>query len=256
MIGFGELRRKSLEWQMELSAVEKIYTRDWLLRGIFRNEVLCQRLCLRGASALASAYFSEYPRVQDIDLALTTAVDAETLGRELERAVMDAAHASSLQFRMTKFKPYRAWVEYTGPLGRRSAAQPFIVTGFVSLTPRADISERALIHAFGDSCAVTVRAISLHELAAERIVSYASRPRARDVFDLWFILTRGELDPDQVRALALKIAQEKKVTLRTETNPEYAPSLERGWENALKEFKHPNFRQARSEIETQLASFL
>ena len=35
MISFGEIRKKSVEWHTELTTVEKIYARDWLLKGIF-----------------------------------------------------------------------------------------------------------------------------------------------------------------------------------------------------------------------------
>ena len=93
MISFGELRKKSAEWQMEISTVEKIYARDGLLKGIFDRPALRERLTLRGASALASAYFApgaesawNYPRVEDVDLTRDAALDDETLARELEQA--------------------------------------------------------------------------------------------------------------------------------------------------------------------------
>ena len=93
------------------------------------------------------------------------------------------------------------------------AAQPLIVTRFVANSPRSASAERTLIHPFGDSCVATLRAISLNQLAAERIALYAQKPRARDVFDLWFILTQGanELDPEKTRELVQLLAHEKRI---------------------------------------------
>lgn len=259
MITFGELRKKSVAWQMEIGNVEKIYARDWLLYGIFENDALRHNLALRGASALASAYFENYPRVDDVDFARMGEMDDAAREREFSNAVLAAARASGLQFRVNKFKPYRVWVEFTGPLGRRSAAQPFIIANLVSQTPRAQISERALAHPFSDACHVQVRALSLDELAAEHIARYPQKPRARDVFDLWFILTHGanELNRNATRALAQNIADEKHIALRAELDSTYAPLLERAWENALKQIRpHPPFSQARSEIEQGLAEIV
>lgn len=258
MISFGELRRKSVEWQTEISAVEKLYARDWLLKGIFDRPALLEQLALRETSALASAYFLDYPRVADVDFARAAALDDALLEREVRDAVGDAARASGLQFRLAGFKPSEARVEFTGPLGRRSAAQPLIVMRFVVKTPRAALSRRALLHPFSDACAATVRAIALDELTAEHMVRYAQKPRARDVYDLWFILTRGEdLDVETMRGLAQAIALEKRVTLSAALNAAYAPLLERAWENALKDIRgHPPLALARQEIETRLQAIL
>src|SRR2546423_1869784 len=119
MIGFGELRKKSVEWQIEISDVEKIYALDWLLKGLFDRAPLRDPLPLRGASALASAYFPAYPRLQDIDFGRDAGLETETLESEIGAAVTDAARASGLQFKFSSFKPTEARVEFTGPLGRR-----------------------------------------------------------------------------------------------------------------------------------------
>jgi predicted nucleotidyltransferase component of viral defense system len=255
VISFGELRRKSVEWQIELSAVEKIYARDWLIHGIFGRNTLREALFLRGPSALGSVYFADYPRVQDLDFGQFALPAGETLEREIEAAAQDAARASGLQFKLHSFQPSEARIEFTGPLGRRSAAQPLIVARIAPLPPRAALTERPLLHPFGDECVVTVRALSLPELTAERIVSYSQKPRARDVYDLWFILTRGAAESDlaAARALAHKLATEKGLVLRPGLDPQYAPFLERAWERALAGLPHPPFSEARAEIEAHFS---
>lgn len=259
MISFGELRKKSVEWQTEISTVEKIYARDWLIKALFESEPLRDGLILRGASALASAYFADYPRVEDIDLARAAVSDEASFERGMELAVADAVRVSGLEFKLHSVQPSEARLEFTGPLGRRSAAQPLIIARVAATPPRTEPDTRPLVHPFSDTCEATIRAISLSELTAERIVLYAQKPRARDVFDLWFILTHSNhhLDLAAAWALAQTIAREKNVVLRAETDAKYGSLLERAWDNALQEIRsRPSFSQAHSEIKEHLTPYI
>lgn len=255
MIGFGELRKKSVTWQTDLSAVEKVYALDWLLKGIVDRAALRENLTLRGASALAHAYFVEYPRVPDLEMGRAPDLPDAVVEQEIGAALEQAARASGLQFKLHSFHTTEARVEFTGPLGRRSAAQPLLVARFVSSPARVEPEWRSVLHPFDEEYAAQAQSIALTELAAERIVLYAQKPRARDVFDLWFILTRGAaaLDRDQTRALAQRIADEKRVVLHPNLDDTYAPFLDRAWENALKSIRpHPTWTRARAEIDAYL----
>ena len=253
MISFGELRKKSVAWQMELGTVEKIYALYQFLRGIAERPALRDTLTLRGTSALALVYFENYPRVEDVEFARAADTENGTADYEISAALSDAARASGLQFKLHDFQPTQARIEFTGPLGRRSAAQPFLVARFMASAPRVDPQTHALRYPFSDAYAAELRAVALEELAAERVVLFAQKPRARDVFDLWFILKYGAnaLDAAQTRTLAQKIAEEKRLVLRNRLDEAYAPLLERAWENALREIRaHPPFSHAIAEIES------
>lgn len=255
MISFGELRRKSVEWRTEISTVEKIYARDWLLKGIFDDTVLRDALVLRGSSALASAYFADYPRVENIELARLAGPDDATLEHALGAAAANAAADSGLQFRVNQFHSTEAHIEFEGPLGRRSAAQPRIPVLLVATPPRIEQEIRPLVHPFSDPLQASVRAVALAELTAQRIVRFAQKPRALDVYELWFILKREPADTDRQPTLALAetIARRYKVTLRSTLNPAYAPTLELGWDKALKEIRNaPPFAQAQADISKRL----
>lgn len=90
MIGFGELRKKSVAWQIDISAVEKIHAMDWLLYGIGERAALREHLTLRGAAALANAYFENYPRVADLEFARAANLDERLLENELDAALRSA----------------------------------------------------------------------------------------------------------------------------------------------------------------------
>lgn len=255
MISFGELRKKSLEWKVELSDVEHVYALDWLVRGIFRRPLLKSSLALNGESALALAYFVQAPRVRDVDLIRTGELDSAMLEQEFIQATNETAQASGLKFRLVSFQDTEARVEFTGPLGRRSAAQPLIVVRIVPRTTRIEPSVTPLVHPFNEPLDAEVRAVALAELAAERIVGYAQKPRARDVYDLWLLLTLGlgQLNAELVRSLAGQIADAKRVRLTPTLDPTYAPLLERSWDKGLGKIAgHPSFAQAQTDIETAL----
>jgi predicted nucleotidyltransferase component of viral defense system len=258
MIAFGELRKLSVQWRTDVAMVERVYALDWLLKGIFDRAALRPALALRGAAALSKAYLPDYPQPEDADFALASELDAARLEGELHAAAQDAARVSGLQFRIHSFERTEARVEYTGPLGRRSAAQPHIPLRFHSTPPRLEPLARPLLHPFSDRCDAMLRVIALEAILAECLITFSRNPRARDVFDLWFILAHSrEFDAATSRALAENIAAEKGVKLRAELDPARRAPLERAWDNALKSIpSHPPFAQAQVELEEHLRELI
>jgi hypothetical protein len=256
MIGFGEMRRLALVWQTDIARVERVFALDWLLKGIFDREVLRQALALRGAAALSKLYFADYPPIEDVDFARGVGLDDLKLESELVEAAEYAARISGMSYKLNSLQVTEARFEYTGPLGRRSAAQPHVPLRFHATPLHAGAVQGPMLHPFADRFETTVRAVSLEETAAERIALIGQTPRAREVYDLWFILRRGGglLDRSATRALAETIAAEKGRLVSAEFDPAYRPLLERAWENALKHVRaKPSFVQAEAEIKEGLA---
>ncbi|MGB8645706.1 MAG: nucleotidyl transferase AbiEii/AbiGii toxin family protein [Anaerolineae bacterium] len=251
MIGFGELRKLSLQWQTDIATVERVYALDWLLKGIFSRPLLYPSLALKDSAALSKAFLPDYPQAEEADFVLDARLSKETLQAELSQAAQDAANRTGMQFRLESMVGAGARFEYTGPLGRRSAAQPHLPLRFYATPPRSPIVERPLLHPFSDEAGAMVWAMSLNELAAERLALLNSRPRSRDVYDLWFILAHAgdQLDRDETRRLAEQIAGEKGRAFSPELDPAYRPRLEQAWENALKKLpRRPGFLAADLEI--------
>lgn len=263
VIGFGELRRLSVLWRVDIAAVERAYCMDWVVKDIFGHAVFSNMLVLRGGSALRYAHCADYPIAEEPECLVTRRLDEASTRDALEGALRAAsAAASGLRFSLTDFARGSAKVEYTGPLGRRSAVQPRIVLSFVAGQTRLEPARVPLIHPFSDNCAATVSAIALDEFAAERIVMLAQAPRARDVFDLWFVLMRARerIDATRMRTLAREIAQAKSVALpRVDAmfDPPRRGGLERAWDNALRRVpSHPPFAQVERELTDALSSLI
>jgi predicted nucleotidyltransferase component of viral defense system len=253
VVGFGELRRLSAQWGVDIAAVERAYAMDWLLKGIFDHAPLARTFVLRGATALCCAYCADYPPVEGAEFfALETPHPAAL------RAALDvAANVGGVRFLL----PDASHVEYTGPLGRRSAAQPRIALTIVRGKTRIEPVRVPLIHRFSDDCHAIVAACALEELVAERAVALAQSLRARDVFDLWFALTRAQkIDAARAKMLAAEIAREKNVALpRADALWDRAQraALERAWDNALRRVgNRPSFSLVEKDLADALGNLL
>ena len=90
-------------------------------------------------------------------------------------------------------------------------------------------------------------------------MAWSKTPRARDVFDLWFILVHGGRDLDRTITIetAKAVAQEKHLQLQADLDAKYAAILANAWDKSLERVRpHPSFITARSEIEQILLNLL
>lgn len=271
MIGFGELRKLSIQWQMDIAVVERAYVIDWVVKGVFDHPDLARVLVLRGGAALRYAHCADYPIAEDPefltiqpinDNLARDVVDTTTLGHALTQALRAADASSGLKFSLSDFERGGGKVEYTGPLGRRSAAQPRLTLSILPGQTRLDPARVPLIHPFSDNCIATVSAIALEEFVGEHIAALGQKPRARDVYDLWFVLTHAhdKIDVARARALAREIANEKNIALpRLDAlfDPTHRALLERAWSSALRHIHgHPSFVQVESDLHDALKIFV
>jgi hypothetical protein len=257
MIGFGELRKRSIEWHMDIAAVERAYATDWLLKGISVQASL-ESLVLRGSSALRYAYSSDYPLVEMPEFLVAEPLAEADLEHALTLAARVAAETSGLAFALDSNPRGNAKIQFTGPLGRRSAAQPHINFSFIPGKPRLASARMPLLHPFSDDCTATLSVVAIEELIGERIAMVSGAPRARDVFDLWFAATqlRVPIRWESARALARELAAARNVPLpRPDAvfEPAHRTRLAEMWDSSLRSVpRHPTFEQ----VEKDLAGLL
>lgn len=259
MVGFGELRRLSLKWQADIATVERAYALDWLLKAIFERQGLSQAIALHGPSALSKLYFQDYPPVGEAELFLNPQGGSFSLETELGAAGSKGGVESGLDFKLQSLKSSVARFEFTGPMGRRSAAQPVLVLRFDKTPFPHEPLTLPIIHPFSERFDADARAISLEQAAAGYIVMLGERPRARDVFDLWFVLSHasGRLNYEATRELAQEMWAQKGRLAKAELDPAHRPLLERAWERGIKEFPgKPTFAQTENEIKSRLADII
>ena len=261
MIGFGELRKFSAQWQVDITAVERVYVIDWLLKGIFDDPSLAQSLALRGGAALRYAYCAIFPLADDPDLYSTRPLPDDQVREALASALGSAASASGLKFSLVAYERGGGKIEYTGPLGRRSAAQPRVSISIVTRQARLELARAPLLHPFSDACTATLNAVALDEMVGEQMAALAGSPRTRDVYDLWFALTqlRERVNMKRVREIAPAIARERNLALPLQDaifSAAHRAILERAWDNALRDVRgHPSFEQVEKDLQRALEVF-
>lgn len=256
MIGFGELRKFSSQWQVDITAVERIYVIGWLLKGLFDNSELAAALVLRGGAALRFGYCPDFPIADDPEFLARGPIEE----KQLRDGLACAATLSGLKLTLAAFERGAAKIEYTGPLGRRSAAQPRVTLSILARAWRLEPSRAQLVQPFSDHAAATLNAVALDEMVGEQIAGLAGSPRARDVYDLWYVLThaRDRLDTGRVCEMAREIVREHSAReLRADgpLNASHRAILNRAWDNALRETRdHPTLAQAETDISQALKS--
>lgn len=198
MISRLEIRQKSAEWGLRLDVVEKDYVLSWVLWGLFQQPELAKSLAFKGGTALRKMYFPTYRFSEDLDFTITTPLGKDELQTACEKAVRSAQEASGLRLGLAMLRQtrdeeggaaYEGRIEYTGPMQRRGPNLPRVKLDLsayelVVVPPES----RRLINAYSEHIEADIPTYALEEILAEKLRSLLRRTRARDVFDIWFLL--------------------------------------------------------------------
>jgi hypothetical protein len=220
--------------------VEKDYALSYVLAGIAAQPELSGALVLKGGGALKKLFFGQYRFSEDLDYSTLDAPKGEALQQTLNAAM---AKTGGL---LSAHGPF--WVRTRAHLERDPHPQgqeAFIVHVQFPWHPaplcriKIEVSHdeqvllppavRHLIHEYGeDLMDVRVRCYQLEEIVAEKLRTLLqtqqklstrgwSRPRARDYYDLWRLLTGfgSSIEPERFVALLDRKCQHRQVSFRT-----------------------------------------
>ena len=168
---------------------EKNYVQTMLLRSIYSRA--SREMVFRGGTALA--FFHGLNRFsEDLDFTLEGHFDLRSLVREIERdfeilnmgAVMKMIEDNPSSFSL------RIGVE--GPLFTREIERCFVrveVSKREKILRKVEVKE--LRPVYPDILPFYVTVMSLEEILAEKVRALTRRGKARDLYDLWFLLKTG-----------------------------------------------------------------
>jgi len=191
--------------------VEKDYALSYILAGIAAQPNLSESLVFKGGTALKKLFFGDYRFSEDLDF---SALDSPQ-GDDLDLAVREAvAHSSSL---LTEHGAFAlVTVRYVERDPHPFGQEAFVIRVRFPWHPsplcrvKLEISHdepvllepdlRPLIHDYEESLHVDIRCYKLEEIVAEKLRCLLqtqekllargwNRPRARDYYDLWRLLT-------------------------------------------------------------------
>jgi predicted nucleotidyltransferase component of viral defense system len=201
--------RKALKCPWEI--LEKDYVLSWLIAGIGKDPILCDRLVFKGGTALRKCYFGDYRFSEDLDFSATPDCPR---GDELEAGIVKScATAKSL---VHEFAPIeiscRRYVERDEhPAGQeafevhvkfewqRTALTRLLVEIIHDEKVLKPALERPIIHGYGETLDARIKVYALEEIVAEKLRALLQhteilrrrgwdRSRARDYYDVWRIL--------------------------------------------------------------------
>ncbi|RLI92450.1 MAG: hypothetical protein DRO89_02120 [Candidatus Altiarchaeales archaeon] len=205
MLDYEELKNIAQLKRLSLVNTEKDYLQDLILFGIYSN--IGRELIFKGGTCLYKVYklnrFSE-----DLDFTLTKRLDMEGITKKVISDLM----LLNIRGRIKEIKEYRGGMNIrlllNGPLYRGGKeTQCFIPLNIskkeqVLLEPRRE----SIMPLYREIPTFEVFAMPEEEILAEKVRAILTRQKPRDIYDLWFLLTRKNIvfDPSLIdRKLAL-----------------------------------------------------
>lgn len=207
------IRRTAAAARVQVPIVEKDYALSYVLAGIAAHPVLSDTLVFKGGTALKKAYFGEYRFSEDLDFSTQDAPRAD----EMEEAFRSVV--ASVQERLRQHGPFEVKTERVVPREPHPGGQdafyiwvrfPWFRTASAMCRVKVEITHdepvllepelRPISHGYDEELAVQVRCYRLEEVVAEKMRTLRqthekllargwNRPRARDYYDLWRVLS-------------------------------------------------------------------
>lgn len=228
MIDFAELRRKSRKWKIPEQAIEKDYVLGWVLKGMFDDEILRDSLVLKGATALRKTYFSEYRFSEDLDFTGIKNLGLKLLKERLDFFTPIITGKSGIEFETIRIEKtrdvsgeeaYDIRLYFVGP--RRQRTTPMRVKLDITYYEKVMLphEKRILFHPYSDAedCITEVNVYALEEILAEKLRAIIQRTRARDLYDVWFLLKFhiNSFKREELTALFLRKCAYKKIRYKS-----------------------------------------
>ena len=201
------LQRFANETGYYSDSLEKVLRLLGLLQAIASDQILSDRLVLKGGTALNIFHLSVDRLSVDIDLNYVGALDRDTMISE--RVVVEAALKNLLESRGYAIR-YNSdehaggkWLmRHASALGGYSSLE--IDLNYMARQPLFGMA-RMQSSPFGDVRVKNVLVLDLHEVVAGKLVALISRHAARDLFDARRILSIEGLNWNWIKAAVLAI---------------------------------------------------
>lgn len=275
MISAAEIRRLAGTWSTDPTIVERDYILSWTLSALYDQPALAERLVFKGGTALRKCYFSDYRFSVDLDFTLHEPLSSGELESTIETACQSAYRDIGIEmdpavFRTLRDVPgeeaYQARLAYVGPLGPLGGTPPRIhldLTIYETLVIPPE--RRPIYHPYSDASRLDllVPVYALDEMLAEKLRAMLRRTRARDLYDVWQLLTRHKnaLDLRCARWILSEKSRFKGLSFNSAADfltTKNRESWARSWEASLRHQvpEIPDCDQAIAEVEQALDEFL
>lgn len=232
MIGEEEIKRKARINGVPASTIERDYTQSWFLKN-FSDE----RMLLKGGTGIKKVYFEDYRFSDDLDFTLVEDFGKEHLGALATEAIEKTRSESGIDFEESfeieevrngyKIKVYFRILRSSGSPLKIKLDLTDLEKEKVVLDP----GSKRILHSYSDEIDEEVRCYPLEEIIAEKIRSLFERTRPRDLYDIWKLYER--VDVETVRDVLDEKCEFKDVERDLEELKGRKEDYLYSWENSL-----------------------
>ena len=188
MVKGTELRALAIKYKVTLSAVERDYAQNWLLKHL--DEI---NMALKGGTGLRKVYFSDYRFSDDLDFTLLEDIGERVLTNKINYAIQKAKDESGINFtEISSFVKSNTGYKYkVGFVMSQSMNIQLDITTFDNEKVILPVIQREINHIFSDNFYGTIKSYDIREILAEKIRSIFQRGFPRDLYDVWYLLENG-----------------------------------------------------------------
>lgn len=203
MITIQEVKQKSSDYQVGEEIIEKDYVISWVLWGIATHSILKDNMVFKGGTSLKKCFLETYRFSEDLDFTILSdeIYRSEKILECIREICARITQTSNIQFDNTNLRidetenlrgepTFQVRIYYIGPRQQiRSPARIKLdLTKYeVIILP---LEKRNLIHNYSDKDDIKCEILtySLEEILSEKTRALLERTRARDFYDVAFIL--------------------------------------------------------------------
>lgn len=213
MITADEIDKKSKEFGIHPSNVQRDYVFGWLLSGVYSQSPLGNILALKGGNALRKAYLPNTRFSKDLDFTTETAINGSQLVDELNKVCKFVEDKTGVTFDYNQnkiadehiiknhkkvYKVRLYFKDFYGVESQMILRVLLDITEFDKIF--LPIQKRLLIHPYSDlaECQTEISCIKLEEAMADKLKCLLQRRSSFDLFDLVYaVFINNEIDVDK-----------------------------------------------------------
>ena len=211
MIPLMEIREKARFYGVPASTIERDYTQNWLLASFN-----LMNMVLKGGTGIRKVYIQKYRFSDDLDFTLIETQKSEEILQKIHHVVEIVKERCGISFSdEIKVKETKSGFRGTIYFKIIPTGSPTPIGIHLDITDPSNeeiilpILQKEIFHEYSDGLKSEISSYSIDEIMSEKLRSLFQRTRARDLYDVYMISSR--IDIDLVKDTFLKKCDNKKI---------------------------------------------
>ena len=235
MIRKNEIMANARKFDVPISTIERDYVQNILLDSLFSIQT---DMAFKGGTCIRKIYISDYRFSDDLDFTLLSDLDRDEIHSILKMTIASAGDGTGIEFQdeikvEEHENGFEALVYFKSiSSGRHNIKIKFDITHPGKEKVLLPLNMKEIIHPYSDEVGAQIKTYSLEEMLAEKIRSIFQRTRPRDLYDVWSLW--GRMEMDTVMNILVKKCKDKGVMVDPRELETRKKDFKNAWEQSLK----------------------